>query len=148
MTPVRSACDVEAVTRLFTEYAAGIGIDLAYQDFDAELARMPGNYAPPLGELLLAKSEAGEAFGCVGMRPMPHAGCCEMKRLYVAPQARGTGMGIALVRAIGDAAVKRDTLKCGWIRCLPCIRQWRFTRGWDFHLFQHITTRPWPVRCF
>ena len=52
---VRSAADLEATVQLFHGYAASIGIDLGYQDFSAELAGMPGRYAPPSGELLLAR---------------------------------------------------------------------------------------------
>jgi ribosomal protein S18 acetylase RimI-like enzyme len=61
---------------------------------------MPGTYAPPSGELLLARDPAGAALGCVGLRPLPVPGICEMKRLYVCPAGRGKGVGQALIAAI------------------------------------------------
>ena len=64
---------------------------------------MPGKYAPPTGELLLARS-GGEALGCVGMRPIGEPAICEMKRLFVSPAARGLGVGKALVADIIHAA--------------------------------------------
>jgi ribosomal protein S18 acetylase RimI-like enzyme len=100
ISPVRSVADLEATVRLFNAYASSIGVDLGYQDFDTELATMPGKYAAPAGELLLARDRLGEPAGCVGLRPIERDGCCEMKRLYVAPGARGLGLGEALVDAI------------------------------------------------
>ena len=102
--PVGTAADLAAVARLFAAYAAALGVDLAYQDFAGELAGLPGKYAAPDGALLLARDPRGEALGCVALRPMPFAGCCEMKRLFVAPQGRGLGLGRALVEAIVAAA--------------------------------------------
>lgn len=104
--PVRPPADLEAIRALFSAYAASIGIDLAYQDFPAELATLPGRYAPPRGELLLARGRQGEPLGCLALRPIAPAGCCEMKRLYVAPPARGLGLGRALVEAVMAEAVR------------------------------------------
>src|SRR5262245_58823217 len=104
--PARSAADLAAVVRLFEAYAAGIGVDLGYQGFAEELATLPGKYAPPDGELLLALDPHGGPLGCVGLRPIEPNGCCEMKRLYVSPEARGLGLGSALVDAILLAAVR------------------------------------------
>ena len=96
--------DLAAVTALFRGYAASLNVDLSYQDFDAELAAMPGKYAPPEGELLLARTAAGHPVGCVGLRRIEPDGCCEMKRLYVVPQARRSGLGKRLVDAVVHAA--------------------------------------------
>jgi GNAT superfamily N-acetyltransferase len=104
--PVRSAADIEATTRLFEAYAASLGVDLAFQDFAAELASLPGKYAPPAGELLLARDSRGAPLGCVGLRPIAPDGCCEMKRLYVSPRGRGLGLGRALVEAVIGEAVR------------------------------------------
>ncbi|QNQ08335.1 GNAT family N-acetyltransferase [Sphingomonas alpina] len=117
ISPAIGAADLAAVAMLFGDYAASLEIDLAYQDFAAELAGLPGNYAPPHGALLLARSGEGEPIGCVALRPMAAAGRCEMKRLYVAPAGRGTGLGRALMQAliiearrIGYAEMWLDTL--------------------------------------
>ncbi|MBV9788085.1 MAG: GNAT family N-acetyltransferase [Chloroflexi bacterium] len=104
--PARSSSDRAAVARLFEAYAASLGIDLSFQDFAAELAALPGKYAPPTGELLLARDEHAAPLGCVGLRPLEPDGCCEMKRLYVAPLGRGLGLGRALVAAIIAEAVR------------------------------------------
>ncbi len=104
--PARSAADLEAAVLLFEAYAASLGIDLGYQGFDAELKAMPGKYAPPRGELLLARGASGEPLGCVALRAIEPAGCCEMKRLYVTPAARGLGLGRALVSAILSEAAR------------------------------------------
>jgi ribosomal protein S18 acetylase RimI-like enzyme len=104
--PARSIADIEAAVRLFEAYAASLGIDLGFQDFTTELATLPGAYAPPAGELLLARDRHGKPLGCVGLRPLAPAGCCEMKRLYVAPCARGRGLGQALVAAIIAEALR------------------------------------------
>ena len=104
--PVRSAADLEATVQLFKAYASSLGIDLAYQDFATELATLPGKYAVQGGELLLAREKNGEPSGCVGLRPIKSFGCCEMKRLYVSPKARGLGLGKALIDAIIREAVR------------------------------------------
>jgi len=93
----RAASDIALVRELFVEYAASIAVDLEYQGFSAELASLPGKYAPPTGELLIARVD-GEARGCVALRALD-TGTLEMKRLYVRPAARGTGLGKRLVEA-------------------------------------------------
>jgi GNAT superfamily N-acetyltransferase len=115
--PVRTQGDLEATMALFDAYAASLGVNLSYQNFVAEMAAMPGKYAPPNGELLLARGTDGAALGCVGLRPLPDEGCCEMKRLYVAPEGRGLGLGRALAEAavaearrIGYREMRLDTL--------------------------------------
>jgi ribosomal protein S18 acetylase RimI-like enzyme len=109
--------EIAAVAGLFQEYAASLGVDLSYQGFDAELAALPGAYAPPGGTLLVAATSEGPFLGCVAVRPLTAPGECEMKRLYVRPAARGTGAGVALARAAietatnaGYQAMRLDTL--------------------------------------
>jgi len=95
--------DLPAITQLFRAYAASLPIDLGYQGFDGELQSLPGKYAPPRGALLIARDADGAALGCVAMRPLED-GVCEMKRLYVAPEGRGKGLGKQLALAIIEAA--------------------------------------------
>jgi GNAT superfamily N-acetyltransferase len=117
LVKVRHAAEIAAAAVLFREYADWLDLDLGFQGFEAELAGLPGKYAPPTGELMLACSPAGEALGCVAVRQLEGNAVCEMKRLYVRPAARGTGIGGALVAALiasaeelGYAEMKLDTL--------------------------------------
>jgi putative acetyltransferase len=87
---------------LFEEYAASLGVGLCFQGFQSELDTLPGSYAPPAGRLLVAWQE-GEVAGCVALRPL-EPGICEMKRLYVRPTFRGSGLGRTLVDRIIDEA--------------------------------------------
>ena len=96
--------DVATVVVLFRAYAASLSVDLAYQNFEAEMQAMPGAYAPPAGALLLARDADGSPLGAVALRPMAEAGHCEMKRLYVAPAGRGRGVGEGLVNALATTA--------------------------------------------
>lgn len=115
---MRTPDDLTAVVRLFEAYAASLGVDLAYQDFAGELAAMPGKYAAPGGELLLGRRVDGEALGCVGLRPLRSPEVCEIKRLYVAPAARGIGLGRALLDAALRAA-ERIGYREVWLDTLP-----------------------------
>lgn len=118
MIEIRAAenpVDIPATRALFLEYAAGLGVDLCFQDFEAELASLPGKYALPMGRLLLACDDS-EAVGCVALRPVD-AETCEMKRLYVRPVVRGQQLGRRLAQRIcaeaSDAGYRRiclDTL--------------------------------------
>lgn len=97
----QSPDDLKSIHTLFRAYAIALGLDISFQNFEDELATLPGKYAPPKGVLLLAKSDAtGDAIGCVGLRPLDLEGTCEMKRLYVSPAGRGTGVGKSLAEAI------------------------------------------------
>jgi putative acetyltransferase len=91
-----------AARRLFVEYAESLGIDFCFQNFQRELAELPGAYAPPDGRLLLAV-ENDEAVGCIALRKLAD-GVCEMKRLYVQPKHRRDGLGRGLVDAVILAA--------------------------------------------
>jgi GNAT superfamily N-acetyltransferase len=93
---------VDAVRGLLREYGDSLGVDLSFQDFERELFSLPGDYAPPRGTLLLALG-GDEPIGCVAMRPLGQ-GFCEMKRLYVRPAWRATGLGRRLAVAIIDEA--------------------------------------------
>src|SRR5579871_5147970 len=79
---------------LFLEYAQSLGFSLCFQDFDKELANLPGDYAPPDGRLLLA-AYRGQLAGCVALHQL-QPGICEMKRLYLRPRLRGKGLGRVL----------------------------------------------------
>ena len=95
---------LEQVRQYFRNYAAWLGVDLSYQNFDQEMASLPGAYAEPQGRLFFAEV-AGRPAGCVGVRPLPDSeGVCEMKRLYVTPEERGHGVGARLAMAAIKAA--------------------------------------------
>jgi GNAT superfamily N-acetyltransferase len=137
------AHDIALARALFEEYAAWLAVDLCFQGFAQELATLPGVYAPPRGRLLLA-GLAGDAFGCIALRPLAVDGhdasttpVGEVKRLYVQPRARGGGWGRRLAarivdeaRAIGYRQLKLDTLarmtqaralyaSLGFVECAP-----------------------------
>ena len=104
------------VRELFLEYAQSLGFSLCFQSFDAELAGLPGDYAPPGGRLLLAQYE-DQLAGCVALHKL-EPGICEMKRLYLRPQFRGKALGRALAeqiiaeaRQIGYQRIRLDTVE-------------------------------------
>jgi ribosomal protein S18 acetylase RimI-like enzyme len=105
IAPAATPADLDAARGLFRAYAASLPVDLDYQDFPTELATLPGKYGPPAGALLLARDRTGTAIGCVGLRRLDD-GVGEMKRLYVDPIARGSGLGQALMEAVLAEAVR------------------------------------------
>ncbi|KAJ9652568.1 hypothetical protein H2198_008180 [Neophaeococcomyces mojaviensis] len=105
IVPVRSDQDLKDTIALFYQYAKWLDLNLNFQNFDAEMAAMPGKYAPPNGELFLARNNEGEPVGCVAVRPLDD-GICEMKRLFVVDSAKGLGLGKALVSAVVEAGRK------------------------------------------
>lgn len=103
------AADMECLGTIFREYAASLGVDLCFQNFEDEVSRLPGDYAEPRGTLILARVD-GDAAGCCALRPLDNVdypNACEMKRLYVRPQFRGLGLGRRLAETILDAARRR-----------------------------------------
>ena len=108
--------DIDGARELFLEYARSLGFSLCFQNFDKELAELPGAYAPPGGRLYLATYD-GALAGCVGLHDLGES-IAEMKRLYVRPHYRGKGVGFALVqqlfseaREMGYRSIRLDTVE-------------------------------------
>lgn len=111
----RGKVEIGLVREVMREYAAGLGVDLCFQNFEQELRSLPGNYRRPRGTLMLALV-GGEAAGCIAIRPLAMK-FCEMKRLYVRSKWRSQGLGKMLIAAALDDArraghrfVRLDTL--------------------------------------
>ena len=112
---VESVDEIEQTRQLFEEYVTWLGVNLCFQNYDKEVAELPGEYVPPTGRLYLA-NEDHEIAGCIALRKLDE-GICEMKRLYVRPQFRGKRLGRMLVdkiiedaREIGYSRMRLDTL--------------------------------------
>lgn len=115
IAPARFPRDADTVRRLFRDYIDGLGLDLGFQGGEAELAALPGKYAPPAGTVLLARDGHGRAIGVVAMWQLS-PGTAEIKRLFIRPGAQGRGLGrrlvaaiIAAARAAGYARMRLDT---------------------------------------
>ena len=110
ISSVTTVADIELVRGIFQEYARSLRIDLCFQNFEEELANLPGDYNPPRGALLLARIK-DEVAGCCALRPLDsvdYPNACEMKRLYVRPAFRSLGLGRLLAEAIMDSARMAD----------------------------------------
>ena len=131
VTPAEIPDDLPIVRTLFREYADGLPVDLCTQNFDDELMNLPGKYAAPEGCVLVARVGATPV-GCVALRPLDD-GTCEMKRLYVRPNQRGTGAGrrlverlIAEARARGYPAMRLDTIPALMPEAMGLYRKFGF----------------------
>lgn len=131
--------DIGDARVLMRRYASWTGVDLCFQNFEAEMAALPGKYVPPGGQLWLARDGCGTAKGVIAVRPID-ATVCEMKRLWVEPDTQGSGLGralattaIAFARDAGYAQMKLDTLRkrmpaaislyqtLGFVECEPYV---------------------------
>ena len=126
--PASTPVHVEAARELFREYEAYLDVNLCFQGFEQELATLPGKYAPPRGTLLLAMDD-DHAVGCIALRPLED-NICEMKRLYVRPEAQGHRLGerlvneiIAEARRLNYSAMRLDTLPGKMDRAIGLYRR-------------------------
>jgi putative acetyltransferase len=110
--------ELEEVRDIFIEYADFLQVDLCFQDFEKELQTLHEVYFPPMGCIILAK-EGKQVIGCIALKPIGE-GVCEMKRLYVRPEARGKALGKQLVEELIDFAkkAKYKTMKLDTISSL------------------------------
>jgi putative acetyltransferase len=136
---VTASEEMESVRTLFREYAASLGFDLCFQNFEQELAELPGQYAPPSGCLLLAMVE-DEPAGCVALKRLAD-GVCEMKRLYIRSQHRGSGLGRTLAEQIIDEA-KRLGYQVIRLDTIPSLM------GSAVALYRSLGFRDIPAYCF
>lgn len=167
LTP-EEAHEIDATRAIFRDYAASLGIDLDFQDFEGELATLPGDYADPRGTLLLAlvdpanvNEEAGRqaptlrrtdgtlahVAGCCALRPLDnadYANAAEMKRLYVRRGFRGLGLGRQLAEAILMPPAARATAACCWTPSTTWNRRGRSTKTWASSRSRPTITTPLP----
>jgi ribosomal protein S18 acetylase RimI-like enzyme len=135
MPSVRRAtteADLDAARRLFRAYAESLAFDLDFQNFEAELDRLPGPYAAPDGTLLLAEADDA-AVGVVALQPLADEGACEMKRLYVRPGHRRAGVGRALGEAVVAAARERgyDVMRLDTVASMTAARSLYRSLGFE-----------------
>jgi ribosomal protein S18 acetylase RimI-like enzyme len=129
---VESVEEIEQTRQLFHEYVTWLGVNLCFQNYDKEVAELPGEYVPPTGRLYLA-IEDDQTAGCIALRKLAD-GICEMKRLYIRPQFRGRQLGRTLVdrviadaRQIGYRRMRLDTLPGKMDAAIAMYRSLGFT---------------------
>ena len=140
---------------LMLEYARRLEFNLCFQGFEEELRKLPGEYGPPRGRLLLAFSD-NDAAGLCGLRPLKDAAACEMKRLYVRPDFRGSSVGRALVSrliaeafAIGYKYMRLDTIPGQMDHAIALYREFGFKETQPYYgtplkqtIFMELELRP------
>jgi hypothetical protein len=137
----RSPKEIQEVRRLFREYEAFLNVDLCFQQFESELANLPGKYAPPSGTLLLAM-EGQRAVGCGALRRLGaiQDRTCEMKRLYVCAEARSLGTGGQIARRLIQEGVVWVILPCSWTHLIGWNPPSIYTNHWVLCARNHIMT--------
>ena len=128
----RTEADLDAVRRLFRAYVESLDFDLDFQDFEDELAGLPGPYASPDGAILLAEVD-GEPVGVVAVQPLDDEGACEMKRLYVTPEYRNQGIGRTLATAIVKEAqaLGYDVMRLDTVASMTAARRLYRSLGFE-----------------
>jgi GNAT superfamily N-acetyltransferase len=137
---------MDAAREIFREYAAWVGSEICFQSFERELAELPGRYAPPEGRLLLAFID-GRMAGCVALRQL-ESDVCEMKRLYVRPDFRGTGLGRKLAERLIEEArgAKYKRLRLDTLARME--RALEMYRALGFHEIPRYGDNPDGAICF
>ena len=130
ITPAENARQLAEIQRLWRAYSASLNIDLSFQDFETELAKLPLGYAPPEGCLLLAQVDESAA-GCIALKKLDK-GICEMNRLSVAPEFRQLGIGKILAEAVIDEARKLGYKQMRLDTLAPMIKAQRLYKSLGF----------------
>ncbi len=145
IAPAETPEQIEEIRKLFREYEAWLDIDLCFQDFESELADLPGKYAKPDGRLFLIHKE-NLAAGCIALRKID-AEICEMKRLYVREQFRGLGLGKMLIeklfeeaRITGYEKMRLDTLPDKMLSAVKLYKSYGFCEISSYYENPHRET--------